>query len=551
MVVSVVHFSKGNAPKTCILDGKPVSRITSFLLDRGPNTSPQKLSGMNALFSLGTKVYGGGFLFEDGKEKSSSIESLSVFRDLHPDEATRVFPYIGGRELNSSPTHAASRWAINVTEIETEDELDSRFPAIAEILREKVKPERDRLGANPNNIPLKKRWWAYQGHRPNFYAAASSMKRILANTRVGPHLSFAFLPTSMVYADSLLVYLLSSYSAFSCMQSRPHEVWARFFSSSMKDDLRYSASDAFETFPFPLNWLKDSALEAAGKTYYEFRSGMMLQNDFGLTDIYNHFHDPDDTLTEIKVLRELHHEMDRAVLNAYGWDDLSEKATSDFLLDYEEEDGDDPTAKKSKKKKPWRYRWPDEFRDEVLARLLELNEQRAMEEKLAGKLAAKAETKKTAKPKSPKPTRKKNTATPDMFEQGLDRNQRFVLLLLRAWNGKLLTRRALNAGMILMVDDKLRTSLLDNTSARRKSKTELALDQILIAMSTDEIIEFDNTGGQQIVKLTAIAPPTDDAAEEDLERIKAVKEFFRREAEAGNVTETEEIVDAELDLVPA
>ena len=31
-------------------------------------------------------------------------------------------------------------------------------------------------------------------------------------------------------------------------------------------------------------------------------------------------------------------------------------------------------------KKPYRYRWPDEVRDEVLARLLVLNKQRAAEE---------------------------------------------------------------------------------------------------------------------------------------------------------------------------
>ena len=36
------------------------------------------------------------------------------------------------------------------------------------------------------------------------------------------------------------------------------------------------------------------------------------------------------------------------------------------------------------KKKPWRYRWPDDFRDEVLARLLELNKQRAEQERLTG-----------------------------------------------------------------------------------------------------------------------------------------------------------------------
>ena len=37
------------------------------------------------------------------------------------------------------------------------------------------------------------------------------------------------------------------------------------------------------------------------------------------------------------------------------------------------------------RKKPYRYRWPDEVRDEVLARLLELNARRAAEEARAGK----------------------------------------------------------------------------------------------------------------------------------------------------------------------
>ena len=106
---------------------------------------------------------------------------------------------------------------------------------------------------------------------------------------------------------------------------------------------------------------------------------------------------PHETSPEIKKLRDLHEEMDRAVLRAYGWDDVAEQGPCEFLLDYEEEEDDDPTAKKSKKKKPWRYRWPDEFRDEVLARLLELNEQRAMEEKLAGKTAEAAAKKKAAK----------------------------------------------------------------------------------------------------------------------------------------------------------
>ena len=97
--------------------------------------------------------------------------------------------------------------------------------------------------------------------------------------------------------------------------------------------------------------------------------------------------------------------MDRAVLDAYGWSDLA--PICEFLLDYEIDEeawGD--------RKKPYRYRWPDEVQAEVLARLLELNAERAKAEALAG--ATKP------KPGARKPTAKRSTmqkATSDA-EQG-------------------------------------------------------------------------------------------------------------------------------------
>ena len=100
----------------------------------------------------------------------------------------------------------------------------------------------------------------------------------------------------------------------------------------------------------------------------------------GLTKTYNRFHDPDERSPDILKLRELHAAMDRAVLDAYGWNDIP--TDCEFLLDYEEDEGDDEGSRK--RKKPWRYRWPDDVRDEVLARLLALNAQRAEEERLAG-----------------------------------------------------------------------------------------------------------------------------------------------------------------------
>ena len=169
------------------------------------------------------------------------------------------------------------------------------------------------------------------------------------------------------------------------LQSRTHEVWARFSSSSMKDDLRYAPSDCFETFPFPDGSRENQSFEEAGCTYYEFRSALMVRNNEGLTKTYNRFHDPDESSPDILKLRELHTAMDRTVLDAYGWTEL--KPTCEFLLDYEEDEDEDESGGGRRRKKPWRYRWPDDFRDEVLARLLELNRQRAEEERLSGATA--------------------------------------------------------------------------------------------------------------------------------------------------------------------
>ena len=103
----------------------------------------------------------------------------------------------------------------------------------------------------------------------------------------------------------------------------------------------------------------------------------MSRHDEGLTKTYNRFHDPDETDPEIAKLRDLHAAMDRAVLDAYGWTDIP--TDCEFLLDYEIDEEDWGT-----RKKPYRYRWPDEVRDEVLARLLELNAERSETEQRSG-----------------------------------------------------------------------------------------------------------------------------------------------------------------------
>ncbi|MCX6917349.1 MAG: hypothetical protein NT167_30655 [Verrucomicrobia bacterium] len=91
-----------------------------------------------------------------------------------------------------------------------------------------------------------------------------------------------------------------------------------------------------------------------------------------------------------------------------GWPDLIPQSQCEFLLDYEdEEDAAEETGRR--RKKPWRHRWPDLVRDEVLARLLKLNSERAEQERLAG-LAA------VGKKKPNNPRAKTPSAAPPQSE---------------------------------------------------------------------------------------------------------------------------------------
>ena len=138
----------------------------------------------------------------------------------------------------------------------------------------------------------------------------------------------------------------------------------------MKDDLRYTPSDCFETFPFPRGLGALAELEMGGGTYHDHRAALMVARNEGMTKTYNRFHDPNNSDDDIQRLRELHAAMDRAVLEAYGWHDLAARAESRFLNETSE---DDHTYQ-------GRLFWPSDFRDEVLARLLALNAARYAEE---------------------------------------------------------------------------------------------------------------------------------------------------------------------------
>jgi hypothetical protein len=377
VVVSVVHVHKGTLEGPYELDGRSVNQITAFLFHAGGDDDPKRLlANANKSFQ-GSILLGMGFTFDD-TDRSGVANPISQMHELirkDPRNAERIFPYIGGEEVNDSPTHAHHRYVISFGQMSEAEAR--RWPDLMAIVEAKVKP--DRLAQNRE---IRARyWWRFGEVAPALYEAIRGLDRVLVHAFVSKYLQFAFVPSDVVIAGPAQVFVFNSTAAFAVLQSRVHEAWARQFASTLEDRLQYTPSDCFETFPFPIEWQANRQLESASREYYEFRTTLMVRNNEGLTKTYNRFNDPDERHPDIVKMRDLHAAMDRAVLDAYGWANI--QPTCEFILDYEDEEDEEAGGRPTRRRKPWRYRWPDEIRDEVLGRLLALNAERAREESVA------------------------------------------------------------------------------------------------------------------------------------------------------------------------
>jgi hypothetical protein len=306
--VSIVHVAKGIAASRlhCRLDGRLVAAISSQLRAAIERTDPVRLSSNRGRSFVGTKVYGNGFVLSP-EERDELIE-------VDAKNAERIFPYIGGQELNTSPTQEHDRHVIDFGDMSLEDA--GRWPDLLRIVQQKVKPERDKNKREAR----KKYWWKFGERATGLYLTARHLDRCLACSNVSKHSVFAFQPTDRVFAHTLIVFTLPAYAHFGLLQSRIHERWARLQGSSMRNDLRYTPSECFETFPFPdePTLAATAPLEAIAKRLYKTRAQYMLTTNQGLTKTYNALTDPTDTSPGIQQLRALHEQLDHTVLDAYG-----------------------------------------------------------------------------------------------------------------------------------------------------------------------------------------------------------------------------------------
>jgi hypothetical protein len=126
--------------------------------------------------------------------------------------------------------------------------------------------------------------------------------------------------TDQVFANTLGVFATDSFADQAVLSSSLHQMWAIKYGSGMRNDPRYTPSDVFETFPRPE---PSDRLDAVGRTLDTERREIMLRRDLGLTKLYNLVNDPDYTDDDIERMRQIHVELDHAVMDAYGWGDVS------------------------------------------------------------------------------------------------------------------------------------------------------------------------------------------------------------------------------------
>lgn len=417
--VSIFSLFKGEWKKTKYLDNLIVNNINSSLLADYKEKRPCVLKHNDNIIFKGSFFLGDSFIL-------TNEFRAHLLKNKSNNEI--IFPYITGKDLNENFDQNTSKYVINF--FDWDEETAKKYKDAYEYIKERAYPLAQKLPeTNSTNIKRKKYWWQYADRTPSLYNKLRDIEFCFGVCIVGKYINFKKLPNNYVYANSLGIVAEDSYEYFSLLQNTFHAEWARKYGSSLRLDLRYTITDIFLTYPFPFNYSSEIRLllKDIGEKYNDFRDSIMLKIQLGLTKTFNQFHnnkvtiensnrivsiskniesvemefnketanlikhlDNNEKTISIEVaieiivkLRELHVQMDNAVLEAYGWQDVPLK--HDFYeVDYLPEND------------RVRFTIHPDARKEILKRLLLLNHEiHEMEmKKGAGEVKMKVKSKK-------------------------------------------------------------------------------------------------------------------------------------------------------------
>lgn len=292
-----------------IADGVAVERISTLLEPSGrADGAPVPLPENGDLAFQGCVVVGMGFVLEAAE--------AAGWIDVDPRNREVLFPYLNGEDLNSNPDSSASRWVIDFNDRPEVDAQRYELPYLR-VLKE-VRPEREKKKRKAH----RDYWWHFGDKRPALRSAISDLHEVLVIAMVSNTVMPLRVATGQVFSNKLAVFATDSYVDQAVLSSSLHQMWAIKHGSTMRADVNYSPSDVFVTFPRPQ---PVQSLARAGRVLDTERREIMLRRHLGLTRLYNLVNDPDVTDSvdpDVARLREIHVELDQAVMAAYDWEDV-------------------------------------------------------------------------------------------------------------------------------------------------------------------------------------------------------------------------------------
>ena len=253
-------------------------RISAYLVEGDLDVSPAPLAANAGRAFIGFFIHGAGFTFDDElarRGEASSTELMCKLLEKDPRNKDRIFPYTGGEEITSHPRQMTSRWVIDFEDyplrrIPTERSwsqmssgeqeeclrnglvpLDYAAPVAADwpdllaIVENLVRGERQKN----KRESYKRKWWQFAEIRPSLRKSRQHVDRVVFHANLGGHLAFVTLDSSIVIGAPHNVFVGLSEFEIAQLQSRVHEIWARSFSSSLGDGIRYTPSRCFGAFP--------------------------------------------------------------------------------------------------------------------------------------------------------------------------------------------------------------------------------------------------------------------------------------------------------------
>ncbi|MBN8613201.1 MAG: hypothetical protein J0L92_21595 [Deltaproteobacteria bacterium] len=250
-----------------------------------------------------------------------------------------VREYVSGKGLT---TRLTSGFVIDCNGLD-EATLRTKHPREYQWLLDRVQPVR---AHNPRAFK-RERWWIFGENQPGMRRAVDGLGRYIATTETAKHRVFVFLTGTTLAEGTVCVIGSDDALILGVLSSRAHTAWSLAAGATLEDRPRYTKTQVFDPFPFPLGTARQNdAIRSIAEELDAHRKRQLTTNPkLTMTAVYNVLETlrAGGALTEkeqavheqglVSLLSKLHNDLDAAVFDAYGWPpDLTDEQIVERLV---------------------------------------------------------------------------------------------------------------------------------------------------------------------------------------------------------------------------